>query len=210
MRSFRKSHLSYDKTKVYEKLFDKEILLWEASREVVIKLPKNQKRKKALRKYKIEDKVKFKRNFDRFWFRFIAFHTKELLGGKYNQIFEMIDPEFNHFVSRGFEVVCSDFVKALEPNISSVSTYWDKNVEFDIYGEDSDGRLFIGECKWSNHRTNKNIVSLLKRKCELAHIEPLKIYIFSKSGFSAEFYKSCPKEYELYDLQRIKGEFLDR
>ena len=207
LKSFRKSHLDFDKQTIYEKLFSKKILEIEYSREEQKELPKGQKLKKELRRYKIEDKVRFIKNFDRFWFRFISYQIQDIINENLQNIQNEITQNIDHFIRRSFEVMCIDFTKKIDNSIIESNSYWDKNIELDILALTKNKKIYLGECKWTNHKINKNILAILDKKCTMSNIKPDTILLFSKSGFSNELKKDCPKNVKLYDIEKISKEF---
>ena len=61
-----------------------------------------------------------------------------------------------------------------------------------------DEKIYIGECKWTNHLVNKKELHKLKEKCEKLDIEPTQIVLFSKRGFSKELQSLAGKNVALY------------
>ncbi|EFV4261861.1 ATP-binding protein, partial [Campylobacter jejuni] len=84
-----------------------------------------------------------------------------------------------------------------------VQSYWDKNVELDLYYQD-ENLCFVGEVKFKNKKICKNILNLLKSKVKSLNLTPNYYIIISKNGFSKEFDKICEQNLLLLDLNDFK------
>jgi hypothetical protein len=164
------------------RLIKLDILKIELSRERVDineSINPKQKIKRHLRKYKIENRIKFKNNFLKFYFRFII--------TKFSK--EDIEIHLDEYISFIFEDLTMElFQKIFRLKMSKIGSYWDRLVEIDIYMESKDISIF-GECKWTNTRVCKKLLNDLHKKCELSNLNPNQLALISKSGFSNELQK---------------------
>jgi len=203
--SLKKSKINHFRAKsTLNKLIAKDILKIELSRErPVVKTFKKQKVKKEFRGYKIENRLKFKNNFLKFYFTFI-YKNEDIFNTKDNEVLlELIRDGFDKYISEIFEDLSQDLIKVeFDLKSAEVGSYWDKHVEIDLFAEGKNGNI-IGECKWKNTKICKNILNSLKKKCKISNIEVWKYALFSKSGFSKELLKD--KEILLIDLNSFKG-----
>ncbi len=189
----------------YNFLFENEIIIREYSREKPIIKIKNQPLRKELRSYKIEDKMRFSKEFYRFWFTFIYPRYDLLEKGEYNEALEEIKRDLDYFISSFFEELSNSLLeKIYEDKIIESGAYWDKDVEIDLLVRLSDGTTIVGECKWKNHKVSKNILNKLKKVSLKAGIKANLFALFSKNGFSNELLKSKERDLRLFSLEDFK------
>ena len=160
-----------------------------------------QKLKKEHRRYKIQNKIKFKQPFLRFWFRYI-YPSQELIAqGAFEEILDFILGDLENFVSFTFEELSIELLKEKFPSYTSSGSYWDRKVEMDILLEFPTGKRIVGECKWKNSKICKKTLTSLIKKSRIAGIEADRYALFSKSGFSNELLKSKESDILLFDLE---------
>ncbi|MFK5881109.1 MAG: DUF234 domain-containing protein [Sulfurospirillum sp.] len=200
----RKNHNVYIKENIpqikgrelFKHLFEIGEIQKEVSREKPLRNSKNQPLKKYLRRYKIQDKIHLKNNFTRFWFTFISPELK-----KYNKItLKSINQYLEKFISLEFEKLSNQLVAKDYKEIISSGSYWDKNVEIDLYIQTSNLKI-AGEAKWKNSKICKNVLNSLQNKCKKANLEIDRYILFSKSGFSKELELKKARNVTLYDLE---------
>jgi hypothetical protein len=201
-------------------LQDSGLIQMEYSRE---KHPRdknpNEKLKRRDARHRISHKVLFTHPFVRFWFYFIAPQTKNIINREYDKLFENIDKYINSYTSLVFEELSEVLLNynLRESQIISSGSYWDANIEIDILTITDDDKVYVGECKWKNHKINKKELHKLKEKCERLEIEPDQIIFFSKRGFSKELKQMSSIELALYSCEDFealvkstsKGEFVE-
>jgi len=173
----------------------------EYSREEPAKsLNPKQKLKRSIARHRISHKVLFNQPFIRFWFYFIAPHTKDILQKNYEKLFESFQQKQNSYTSLVFEELSEVLLNyhIRDAQIISSGSYWDANIEIDILTITDDEKIYVGECKWTNHQVNKKELHKLYEKCERLDIEPNQIILFSKRGFSKELENQASKELALY------------
>lgn len=189
---------------IYNRLFELNILKREFSREKpIVKIHPKQKLKREYRRYRIENRVKFKIPFLRFYFTFLYPHKELIEEKRYDEVLTIIEAKFEEYISFTFEDISNEFIME-KFNLSEkhVGGYWDKKIEVDLLANAKDS-VIIGECKWKNHKICKNILNTLKKKCKISNLQVDKFALFSKSGFSKELEKE--KDILLYDLNAFKG-----
>lgn len=175
----------------------------EKSLEVKPKRPKNQKLKRSIRRYQIQDKIYFIDNFYRFWFYFCE-PNLFMLKNDVERILQIIKDDFEHYCSFCFELACRELLcYYLNMPKCAVSSYWDKNSEIDIVGM-HDGFCVVAEVKYKDRKMCKNVLNLLLRKCQNCNINPNLIMLFSKSGFSRELLNLSGDKILLFDLDSFK------
>lgn len=168
--------------KIFFELLDLGLLKLEISNEKQPLHTKYEKLPKILRRYKIQNKVKFCDNFTRFYFYFIFPNYELLAEKKFEIVLEKIRQNFDTFCGFCFENLCQDFL-SLYLNIENfkISSFWDKNCEIDIYALNGE---ILGEAKFSQRKICVNVLNNLQKKAKILGINPQKFAIFSKSGFS--------------------------
>ena len=173
-------------SKVYAKLFEKNFLLLEKSREIPLKKTKRQALKKRDRGYKVEEKIEP--------------NLKMLKEGKSDEILALIKSEFDEYASLGFEILCGELMakKFLIDGIF-LSSFWSRDVELDMLLS-IDGKIIVGEAKYKERKVCKNVLNLLLKKCEKLNITPDIIALFSKSGFSSELRNLKDERLRLYEM----------
>ncbi len=72
------------------------------------------------------------------------------------------------------------------------------DVEIDILAITKSMKIYVGECKWTNHKVNKKEVHKLLEKCTKLGISPNKVLLFSKRGFSNELEHNQSPNLALY------------
>jgi hypothetical protein len=185
-------------------LEEKGIIQLEYSRETH---PKERYPKKKLKReearHRISHKVLFTAPFLRFWFYFVLPHTKEIAEKNYTSFFKNFEIKSNSYTSLIFEELSEILLNyhLRDEIIESSGSYWDAKTEIDILMTTAKKSIYIGECKWSNHKINKKELHKLKDKCEKLHIEPTQIIFFAKRGFSKELQNLESKALALYSCE---------
>lgn len=178
------------------------IIKLEHSKESKRVRDKRQKLKKELRSYVIQDKIIFANQFTRFFFYFLKPNEKLILQNRYEEVLTLIKEKFELYQSFCFEQLSRELLEK-KFQVSGVQSYWDKNLELDLYYKD-DEISFIGEVKFKNKKICRNILNLLELKAKSLKLEPNNYIIISKNGFSKEFYKICKQDLLLLDLNDFK------
>ena len=188
-------------------LQQKGVVTIEYSREESAKsLNKNIKLKREVARHRISHKVLFTKPFIRFWFYFIVPHKQEILKYDYKNLFRDIDIKLNSYTSLVFEELSEILLNyhIRDSQILSSGSYWDAKVELDILTITKDGKIYVAECKWKNHKINKKELHKIDDKCKMLGIEPTQIVFFSKRGFSKELISLQGKNLALYSVADFK------
>ncbi len=189
---------------IYKILYDMHIIEKEYTREKPL-LKHLGPLKKEFRGYKREDKIRFSKEYYRFWYTFIYPNIADLEKNEYNQTLTVIDENLDYFISSYFEELSNTLIEYIyQDQVKELGGYWDKNVEIDLLVKLKDGRQITGECKWKNHKVSKNILNKLKKVTAKAQIRADYYALFSKNGFSKELEKGEDKQVLLYDLHSFK------
>lgn len=191
--------------KITTYLLNLKFITLEKSHEIKPKpIRKNEKLKKELRRYVVHDKIHFKNNFSRFWFRFIEPNLKDIQNKNYEIVMQKIKDDFDHFCSLGFELLSAKLLcKKLNIN-GGISSFWNKELEIDLYFK-SENLTIVGECKYKQRKICKNVINLLLAKCQKADIKPDFIALFSKNGFSNELLNNKNPQILLFELEDFKA-----
>ncbi|ANE36232.1 putative DUF234 domain protein [Campylobacter iguaniorum] len=191
-------------TQILNELIGSGLIQIEKSKEPKPFKSKHQKLKKELRHYQIQDKIHFKDNLARFWFRFCQPNLELLEAGKFDEVLSLIKSEFEMYCSLPFELA-SIRLLAHHLNIpkNAFTSYWTKDDEIDIFSS-IDDFIVVGEVKYKDRKICKNVLNLLKFKCEKIGIKPNLIALFSKSGFSNELLNLKDDTILLFDIDDFK------
>ena len=189
-------------------LQDSGLIQIEFSREEPAKsLSPNGKLKKEIARHRISHKVLFTFPFVRFWFYFIYPHVREIKEGNYEKLFQDFVNKHNSYTSLVFEELSEVLLNynLRDAQILSSGSYWDANIEIDILTVTNDERVYVGECKWTNHQVNMSEFHKLRQKCEQLDVEPYQVILFSKRGFSKELKNNEGKELRLYSSKDFEA-----
>jgi len=146
------------------------------------------KLKRQEARHRISHKVLFTIPFIRFWFYFVIPHIKEIEAKEYDAFFKDFQQRHNSYTSLIYEELSEILLNyhLRDEHIVTSGSYWDANLEIDILTTTHKGNIYVGECKWTNHKVNKKELHKIKDKCQKLGIEPTQIIFFSKRGFSKE------------------------
>jgi uncharacterized protein len=189
-------------------LQEKGLIQIEYSREEPAKsLNPSGKLKKEIARHRISHKVLFTYPFIRFWFYFIYPHIRDIRNGDYDKLFKNFETKQNSYTSLVFEELSEVLLNynLRDAQILSSGSYWDAKIEIDILTVTDDERVYVAECKWTNHRVNKKELHKLLEKCEKLDIEPSQTILFSKRGFSKELKQMQSKDLALYSCEDFEA-----
>nr|WP_275847300.1 DUF234 domain-containing protein [Sulfurimonas sp. SAG-AH-194-I05] len=182
-------------------LQEKGLVSIEYSREEPAKASQvKHKLKRSVARHRISHKVLFTQPFVRFWFYFIVPHAKAILTNNFEGFFKDFSQKQNSYTSLIFEELSEVLLNyhIRDANIVSSGSYWDAHIEIDILTITDKDEIYVGECKWKNHKVNKKEWHKILEKCEKLHIIPSQIVLFSKRGFSKELHSHAGKDVALY------------
>jgi uncharacterized protein len=156
--------------------------------------------KKRIKKQRLSHKMRFTKPFLRFWFYFITPFAREIERGVYRNVLERFERYQNSYTSFIFEELSQIMLNyyTRDDGILTLGSYWDANTEIDILAVTKRANIYVGECKWTNHKINKKELHKLIDKCNRLHLQPSKILLFSKRGFSKELQEQQGSELLLY------------
>jgi hypothetical protein len=158
------------------------------------------KLKREVARHRISHKVLFTQPFMRFWFYFVSPHKKEILEKNYDNFFKDFREKQNSYTSLVFEELSEVLLNyhIRDSQILSSGSYWDASIEIDILTITDTDKVYVAECKWTNHIINKKEFHKLQDKCEKLEIVPTQIAFFSKRGFSKELLNMQSASLALY------------
>ena len=192
---------------IIKELAAEGILYIEPSREQPLRIHPKQKLKKELRSYRIQDKLRFRMPFMRFWFGFVTEYREGLMRGESDAFLENFKNHYERLRSLVYEQLCNDmlwhYYGKTTPLLSNGS-YWDQHSEFDLLAVTSDKKVILGECKYKERKICKNELSKLKAKAEKSGIAVDTYVLFSKNGFSNELLQMKNASLLLFDLNDLK------
>jgi len=167
----------------------------------------NAKLKRKDARHRISHKVLFTYPFVRFWFYFITPQMKNIKNNEFEKLFINLEEHLNSYTSLVFEELSEVLLNynLRESQIISSGSYWDAQIEIDILTITSNGKVYVGECKWKNHKVNKKELHKLNEKCEKLNLQPDQIIFFSKRGFSKELMQLQGKELALYSAEEFSA-----
>lgn len=120
-----------------------------------------------------------KDNFFNFWFTFVYPRKSELEEGKANEVLKIIKRDFNSYVGKAFERVCSEYLEDKRPvNFTRIGKWWGYSKEegkkgrtleeIDIVALDEDTKtILFAECKWKDGIDAEEVLRNLRKKAEL-------------------------------------------
>ena len=154
---------------------------------------------------KISNKLYFTSPFLRFWFAFISPLFKGIKEGDYKEIQERFQNRENEFTNLVFEQLSQEFIKLAftDDEIVECSSYWDNDIELEIYAKTKSGKVIAGSCKYTNAKIKKSELTKLQEKCEKAKIKADIFVIFSKKGFSSELKSLKGENLRLYTVKNF-------
>lgn len=204
-KAFNRAHLNNKKGGIaIDFLQNNHILEMQQSRE---KNPRethpNQKLKREDARHRISHKMRFTKPFIRFWFYFIYPHAREIQQGIYENVIKRFQIHQHSYTSLVFEELSELLLDyyTRDDQILTSGSYWDANVEIDLLAITKTQKIYVGECKWTNHKINKKELHKLYDKCVRLEISPTKILFFSKRGFSKELLSMQSPTLALYSAE---------
>jgi len=154
----------------------------------------------------VSNKLFFTSPFLRFWFAFVSPIFKGIRDRDYKEIRERFANRFSEFVQLPFTELSHEVLKLSfqDDPITEISTYWDNNIELDIYAKTKSGKTVVGLCKYTNAKVNKSELTRLQELCEKAKIEADIFVLVSKNGFSNELKNLKGEKLKLFTLKNFK------
>jgi len=132
-------------------------------------------------------------NFVLFWFRFILPNQVAIEAGQGERVYdEIILPTLDGYMGPVFEEVCREYIRLRwaarhRGFIRRVGRHWERDWDLDVVAEDSQGRLLVGECKWTRTPVGRDALAQFQSRAAnhalLAKRRPRLLY-FSRAGFA--------------------------
>ena len=184
-----KTHASYKRAKLEKNVGDKAVAELAHRGIIRVQKPKDEK---------LDNKLYFTTPFLRFWFAFVSPLFKGIRDGDYSEVkkrWQNRQAEFTNliFTQLSYELLKEIFAK--EDPIVEISSYWDKDAEFDIFAKTQSGKTILGSTKYTNAKIKKSELTRLQELAKKADMNADIFVIVSKKGFSNE-------------LKALKGENL--
>jgi len=154
----------------------------------------------------VSNRLYFTSPFLRFWFAFISPIFKGIRDGDYKEIRENFanrSAEFTHltFVELSYELLKLNFV---DDKIKDIGSYWDNDIDLDIFATTVSGKVVVGVCKYTNAKIKKSELTRLQELCTKSNIKADIFVIVSKNGFSNELKTLKGENLRLITLKNFK------
>ncbi len=155
---------------------------------------------------KVSNKLYFTSPFLRFWFAFISPLFKGIKEGDYKEVRERFLNRESEFVNLTFEQLSQELLKLsfVDDEIVECSSYWDNDIELELYAKTKSGKIIAGTCKYTNSKVKKSELTKLQERCERAKIKADIFVIVSKRGFSSELKALKGENLKLYTVKNLK------
>ncbi|MFK5938163.1 MAG: DUF234 domain-containing protein [Sulfurimonas sp.] len=156
---------------------------------------------------KVDNKLFYTTPFMRFWFAFVSPLFKGIRDGDYKEIKTRFLNRESEFVQLTFVELSHELLKRnfQDDKIVEIGTYWDRNIELDIYAKTASGKTVVGSCKYSNAKVKKSELSKLQEICTTAKIEADIFVLVSKKGFSNELKSLKSESLKLFTIKNFKS-----
>ncbi|UCN00240.1 DUF234 domain-containing protein [Sulfurimonas sp. SWIR-19] len=183
-----KTHSSYKRAKLEKEVGDNAVS--ELVERGIIRVEKPKKEFTSWsNNEKIDNKLYFTTPFLRFWFAFVSPLFKGIRDGDYTEVkkrWQNREAEFSNliFTQLSHELLKENFAK--EDPLVEISSYWDKNAEFDIFAKTQSGKTILGSTKYTNAKVKKSELTRLQELAKKAGIDADIYVIVAKKGFSSE------------------------
>ncbi len=202
----RRTHSAFKRARVSEK----EGL--EAIEELVelglVKLEKTkQKSTSWIDSDRADDKLIFTSPFLRFWFAFISPIFKGIKDGDFKEFEKRYENHKAGFTDYIFTQLSYELLKlnSKDDKIIEIGSYWNKDLEIDIYAKTESGKTIVGTTKYTNSKMKKSELTKLQQMCEDADIKADIFVLVSKNGFSSELKSLKGENIKLYTLKHFKN-----
>ncbi len=196
--AFKRAKLSADEGKhVINQLCHFGLLERESSREIS---------NSWIDENRVSDKLHFTSPFMRFWFAFISPLFKGIAEGDYKEFEERFENRKQEFMEQAFVLLSQELVREIfkDDPITEMGSYWDKNVEIDIFAKTASGKIIVGSCKYTNSKIKKNVLNKLKEDALHVKINADIFILISKQGFSSEIKSLKGESLKLLTLRNFK------
>jgi AAA+ ATPase superfamily predicted ATPase len=133
----------------------------------------------------------------RFWYRFVPDNAALIQTGMSDRLWRKVQPQIPAFMGGVFEEICKQWLwrenaaGRLPVSFVDLGRWWGNDptrrqeAEIDILAVSDEGAALFAECKWTNEKVNAGVLDTLAYRSGLFHYREKRLYIFSKSGFTA-------------------------
>jgi len=197
--AFKRAKLSHDDGQaIIEHLLSLGLITRERSRE---------QSNSWIQESSVSDKFHFATPFMRFWFAFVSPIFKGIAEGDYEELEARIHNRKQEFIEQSFVLLSQELVRLSfhDDPIVEMGSYWDKEVEIDIYAKTVSGKIIVGSCKYTQNKIKKNELTKLKEKALHVSIKADVFVLVSKQGFSNEVKSLKGDDLKLYTLRNFKN-----
>jgi len=156
---------------------------------------------------KADDKLIFATPFLRFWFAFISPIFKGIKDGDFDEFTKRYENYKAGFTDYIFTQLSYELLKLnfTDDKIVDIGSYWNKDLEIDIYAKTASGKTIVGITKYTNSKVKKTELTRLQKMCEDANIKADIFVLVSKKGFSSELKSLKSESLKLYTLKNFKN-----
>ena len=156
----------------------------------------------------IADKLHFTSPFLKFYFTCVSPLFQGIKIGDFSEVEKRFHSREQEFIQETFKKLSYEVVKERfesSDKITQIGSYWDKEIELDLYAETASGKIIVGACKYTNAKVKKSTLTELLEKCKQVGIEPDAVVLISKNGFSSELKKLKNEKLMLLSLKNFKS-----
>jgi len=170
-------------------------------------ITKEKPRVMSSNEYNVSNKLHFNSPFMRFWFAFVSPIFKGIKAGDYKEIEDRFNKRIAEFEGYIFEQLSREFLRAsfVDDALVENGSYWDKDVEIDIFAKSKSKKVIVGSCKYSSSKIKKSELTKLQERSQKAGIKADIFVLFTKSGFSSELKSLKSDTVRLYTLKNFKS-----
>lgn len=143
----------------------------------------------------------------RFYFTYMFPYMSELIDAGSEYVVEkIIKPDLNRFMGSVFEKVSGQFLNRLKREGQApfyfviLGRWWEKTEEVDLVAFDQEGRLLVGECKWTSSPVGLKVLHkmIALKDCIKPEASQTWYYLFSRSGFTQELIDHAKNEANIH------------
>ena len=173
----------------------------------IIKLQKGSKHFSSWKENEtVSNKLFFASPFLRFWFAFVSPIFKGIRDGDYKELRERFANRESEFIQLPFVELSHELLKLnfIDDKIVEIGTYWDNEIELDIYAKTESGKIIVGSCKYTNAKLKKSELTRLQEQCAKSNIKADIFVLVSKNGFSNELKSLKGENLRLVSVKNFK------
>ncbi|MBN2782211.1 MAG: ATPase [Campylobacterales bacterium] len=152
------------------------------------------------------DKLIFNSPFLRFWFGFVSPIFKGIKDGDFSEFKKRYENNKAGFGDAIFKELSYELLKLnfKDDEITEIGSFWNKDIEIDIYAKTASGKTIVGVTKYTNAKIKKSELTKLQNMCADAKIDADMFVIVAKAGFSSELKSLKGDGLKLFTLKNFK------